>query len=144
MLASLVIGHGKALLQMPLDSAGYQREVVSALDVEVSKMPLTPAASVVIVVLVELGTSKVTERYETLEIGIAKVPSRRLYRLGQRLEVLIVQQVVMDHLIDGTRQHGERLDPKMVRDLQGVNLLRGRPWSEHRPRPNKTANGERR
>lgn len=91
MLASLVIGHGKALLQMSLDSEGYQREVVSALDVEVSKMHLTPAASVAIVVVVELGTSKVMERYETLETGTAKVLSRRLYQLGQRLEVLIVQ-----------------------------------------------------
>ena len=50
----------------------------------------------------------------------------------------------MDHLIDEIRQHGERADPKMVHDLQGVNLLIDRQWSDHQPRPNKTANGERR
>lgn len=91
MLASLETGHGKALLQMSLDSEGHQREVDLALDVEVSRMPLMPAVNVVIVVVAELDTSKVTERYEILEIGIAKGHSRRLYRLGQRLEVLIVQ-----------------------------------------------------
>lgn len=91
MLANSVTGHGKALLQMSLDSEGDRREVVSAQDAEVSKMPLMPAAIVVIVVVVELGTSKVTGRYETLEIGIAKVHLRRLYRLGQQLEVLTVQ-----------------------------------------------------
>ena len=75
---------------MSLDSEGDRREVVSALDAEVSKIPLTPAAIVVTVVVVELGTSKVTGRYETLEIGIAKVHLPRLYQLGQQLEVLIV------------------------------------------------------
>lgn len=57
-------------------------------------MPLTPAVIVVIVVIVvvvELGTNKVTGRCETLGIGIAKVLLRRLYRLGQHLEILIVQ-----------------------------------------------------
>ena len=91
MLANSVTGLGKALLQMSLHSEGDRREVVSALDAEVSKMPLTPAAIAGTVVVVELGTSKVTERYEILEIGIAKVHLRRLYRLGQQLEALIVQ-----------------------------------------------------
>ena len=91
MRANLVTGHGKAPLQMSLDSDEYQREVVSALDVEDSIMPLKLEVTVVTVVAVELATSKVTEKYETLETGIAKVLLRRLYRLGQQLEVLIVQ-----------------------------------------------------
>ena len=91
MLASSVIGHEKALSQMSRDSAGYQTEAASALDVEDSTMPLTLVVTVVIAVAVELGTSKAMGRYETLETGIAKVHLRRLYRLGQQLEVLIVQ-----------------------------------------------------
>ncbi len=144
MLASSVTGHGRALLQMPPHSDVYRREVVSALDVEASTMPLTLAAIVVIVVVVELGMSKVMERYETLGIGIAKVHSRRLYRLDQQLEVLIVQRAVMDLRLDGIRQHGEKDDPKMVHDLQGVSSWRDRQWSEHLPRPSKTASGGRR
>ncbi len=91
MLASSATGHGRALLQMSPHSDEYRREGVSALDVEASTMPLTLAVTVVIVVVVELDMSKVTERYETSGIGIAKVHSHRLYRLGQQLEVLIVQ-----------------------------------------------------
>ena len=144
MLVNLVIGHGKALLQMSLDSDEYQREVVSALDVEDSKMPLTLAVSVVIAVLVGRATSKVMGRYETLEIGTGKVRSRRHYQLGQQLEVSIVQRAVKDHRTDGIRQHGEKDDPKMDHDLQGVSSWRGHQWSEHLPRLSKTANGGRR
>lgn len=94
MLVSSATGHGKALLQMFLDSDECQREVVSALGVEGSIMPLMLAVTVVNVVNVvvaELGTSKVMGRYETSGIGIAKVHLRRLYRRDQQLEVLIVQ-----------------------------------------------------
>lgn len=126
MLVSLVIGHGKALLQMSLASDEYQREVVSAPDAEGLIVPLTLAVSVVTVAVVELGTSKVMGRSETSEIGIAKVHLRRRYRLGQQLEALIVQQAVMDPQIDGIRRHGGKDDPKMVHGLQGVSSWRGR------------------
>lgn len=91
MLVSSVTGQEKALLQMSLGSDEYQREAVSALDVEDSTMPLTLAVTAVIVVVVELGMTKVMGRYETSEIGIAKVHLPQLYPLGQQLEVLIVQ-----------------------------------------------------
>lgn len=126
MLVNLVIGHGKALLQMSLASDEYQREVVSAPDAEVLIVPLTLAVSVVTVAVVELGTSKVMGRSGTSEIGIAKVHLRRRYRLGQQLEALIVQQAVMDPQIDGIRRHGGKDDPKMVQGLQGVSSWRGR------------------
>lgn len=93
MHANLVTGHGKALLQMSLANDEYQREVVSALDVEGSRTLLTLGVTVVIVVIVvavELGTSKAMGKCETSEIGIAKVHLRRLCRLDQQLEVSIV------------------------------------------------------
>lgn len=88
MLVNLVTGHGKAHSQMFLDSGGYQREVVSVVDVEDSITPLTPAVTVV---AVGLAMSKAMGRYEISAIGIAKVHSLRLYRLDRQLEVLIVQ-----------------------------------------------------
>ena len=86
MLVSSAIGHGKALLQTCLGSDEDQREVDSALDAEGSRMRLTLGVSVV---AVGLATSKVMGKYETLAIGIAKVRLRRLYQLGQQLEVSI-------------------------------------------------------
>ena len=97
MLVSLVTGHGRAPLQMSLDSDECQKELVSGLDVEDSRMPLTLEVSEVIVVVVEVATNQVTGRYETLGIGIAKVHLRPLYHLCQHPEVLIVQRAVMDH-----------------------------------------------
>ena len=91
MLVNLVTGHGKALWQISLVSDEPQKEVVSALDVEGSIMPLTLEVIEVIVVAADLATSKVMARYETSEIGIAKVHLRRLYQLGRQLEALIVQ-----------------------------------------------------
>lgn len=142
MLVNSVTGHGKALLRMSLDSDECQREVVSALGVEDSTMPLT--LEVIVVAAVELATSKVMERFETLGIGIAKVHLRRLYRLRQRLEVLIDQRAVTDHQTDVTRRHGEKDDPRMAHGLQDVSSWRGHRWSEHRPRLSKTASGGRR
>ena len=97
MLVNLVTGHGKAPLQMSLDSDECQKEAVSGLDVEDLTMPLTLEVSEVIVVAVEVATNQVTGKYETWGIGIAKVHLRPLYRLCQCLEVLIVQRAVMDH-----------------------------------------------
>ena len=86
MLVSSAIGHGKALLQTSLGSDEDQREVVSALDAEDSRMPLTLGVSVV---AVGLATSKVMGKYEILAIGTAKVRLRRLYQLGRQLEISI-------------------------------------------------------
>ena len=97
MLASLVTGHAKAPLQMSLDSDERPKEVVSRLDVEDSTMPLRLEVSEAIVVVVEVVTSQMMGRYETLGIGIAKVHLRPLPRPRQHLEVLIVQRAVMDH-----------------------------------------------
>lgn len=91
MLASLVTGHGKALWQISLDSDESQREAVSAQDVEGSTMPLTLEVSELTVVAADLAMSKVMAKYETSGTGIAKVHLRRLCRLGQQLEALIVQ-----------------------------------------------------
>ena len=98
MLVSLATGHGKAPLQMSLVSDECQKDLVLGLDVEEdSRMPLTLEVSEVIVVVVEVATSRVTGRYGTLGIGIAKVHLRPLYPLCQHLEVLIVQRAVMDN-----------------------------------------------
>ena len=144
MLVNLVTGHGKALLQMSLASDECQREAVLALDVEDSTMLLTLEVTVAIVVAVELATNKPMERYETSGIGIAKVHLRRLYPLGQQLEVSIVPQAVMDQQIDVIRRRGVKLDPRMAHDLQDVNLWKDNQWSEHRLQPSKTASGGRR
>ena len=88
MLVNSATGHGKVHSQMSLGSDEYQREVVSAVDVEDSIMPLTLAVTVV---AVELAMSKAMGRYEISGTGIAKVHSLRLYQLDRQLAVLIVQ-----------------------------------------------------
>lgn len=59
MLVNLVIGHGKALLRISLGSERHPKEVVSAVDVEDSIMPLMLEVNEV---AVELASSKLTEK----------------------------------------------------------------------------------
>ena len=89
MLVNLVTGHEKAPLQMSLVSDEYQKEVVSALDVEDSTMTLT--LGVIVALAVALVLRKVMAKYETWGTGIAPVHFRQLCRLHQQLEVLIDQ-----------------------------------------------------
>ena len=141
MPVSLVTGLGKGPLQIFRDSDEYQREVVLATDAADLTMPRMLEVSEGIVVAVEPDSSRAMGKYETSGTGIAKVHLSRLYQLGQRLEVSIVQQAVMDHQTGETRQHGEKDGHRMAPDPLDANLWRDHQWNEHRQRQSKTTSG---
>ena len=89
MPANSVTGHERDHSRTFLGSDEFQKEVVLALDVADLTMRLTLGVNGVTVVAVELATSKVMGKCETLGTGIAKVHSPQLYLQGLQLEVLI-------------------------------------------------------
>ncbi len=68
-----MIGLGKALFQMLVDRAGYQKEAASDLEhLEEQALIMLPMLAVSVEGVV-LAMSKVMEKSETLAIGTAKV-----------------------------------------------------------------------